>query len=118
VLAEYSEIDKRIKRYARHDKRAWADKLAHKSQLAVETNNSNELYQITKRPAGKSLTSNQAGIRDATGRLLATPQNQLTRQQEYFKDNLAAPPQQICMITTQTTLDATNIPSGAPSRMK
>jgi hypothetical protein len=86
-LAEYSEINKCVKRYARCEKRAWADKLAHKAQLAAETNNSKELYQITKRLAGKPLTYNQAGITDATGRLPATAQNQLTRWQEYFKDD-------------------------------
>jgi hypothetical protein len=36
LLAEYSEINKRVKKYARRDKRTWADKLANKSQLAAE----------------------------------------------------------------------------------
>jgi len=35
LLAQYAEINKRVKRYARRDKRAWADKLAHKAQLAA-----------------------------------------------------------------------------------
>jgi hypothetical protein len=109
-LAEYSEINKRVKRCERRDKRAWADKLAHKAQLAAVTSSSRELYQIIKWLACKPVTSNQVGIRDATGRLLATPQNQLTRWQEYFKDNLAAHPQQMCMITTQTAPDTTKIP--------
>ena len=38
--------------YARRDKQAWEDKLAHKAQLAAEANNLKELYQITKRLAG------------------------------------------------------------------
>jgi hypothetical protein len=29
LVAEYSELNKRVKRSARRDKRAWADKLAH-----------------------------------------------------------------------------------------
>ena len=53
LLTEYSEINKCIKRYARRDKRSWVDKLAHKAQLAAETNNSRQLYQNTKRLAGK-----------------------------------------------------------------
>jgi hypothetical protein len=113
LLAEYSEINKCVKRYARRDKRAWADKLAHKAQLATEINNSRELYEITKWLAGKPFTCNQTGIRDAAGWLLATPQDQLTRWQECFKNNLAAPPQQISIITTQMTPDTTKIPSGA-----
>jgi exonuclease III len=40
LLAEYSQINKRVKRYARCDKQAYADKLAHKAQLAADTNNS------------------------------------------------------------------------------
>ena len=91
LSAEYSEIHERVKRYARCDKRACAEKLVHKAQLAAETNNSRKLYQITKRLAGKPFTSNQVGIRDTTGHLLVTPQNQLTRWQEYFKDTHAAP---------------------------
>jgi len=93
LLTEYSEINKRVKRYARRDKRAWADKLAHKVQLAAETNNLRELYQSTKRLAGKLNTSQQVGIRDPAGRMLITPQNQLIRWQEHFKENSAAPPQ-------------------------
>ena len=114
-MVEYSEIHKRVKRYAGRDKQALADKFAHKAQLAAETNNSRELYQITKQLAGKPFTSNQAGIRDTTGRLLGTPQNQLTRWQEYFKDIPAAPSQQLCTTTTQTIPDSTKIPSGAPT---
>ena len=88
LLAEYSEINKRVKKSARRGKRAWTDKLAHKAQLAAVINNSREFYQTTKRLAGKPFTCNQTGIRDAAGRLLATLQDQLTRWQEYFKNNL------------------------------
>jgi len=47
--------------------------------------------------------------------LLTTPQDQLTRWQEYFKDNFAAPLQQICTNTTQRTPETTKIPTGAPT---
>ena len=87
-MAEYSEINKHVKRYARRDKRAWADKLTHKAQLAAEANNLKELYQITKRLAGKPITSQQAGVRDPTGRLLTTPQDQLTRCKNTLKITL------------------------------
>jgi len=116
LMAEYSEIKKRVKRYARRDKRAWADKLGHKAQLAAEANNLKGLYHITKRLAGKPITSQQAGVRDPTGRLLTTPQSQLTRWQEYFKDNFAAPLQQICTNITQMTPEITKIPTGAPTK--
>ena len=35
--------------------------------------------------------------------------------QEYFKNNFAAPLQQICMNTTQRTPETTKIPPGAPT---
>jgi hypothetical protein len=54
----------------------------------------------------------QIGVRDLTGSLLTTPQNQLTGWQEYSNDNFAAPPQQIGMNTTQMT---PKIPTGAPT---
>ena len=79
LMAEYSEINKRVERYVRHDKRAWADKLAYKAQLAAEANNLKELYQITKWLAGKPNMLQQAGVRDLTGCLLTMPQNQMAR---------------------------------------
>jgi len=116
LLTEYSEINKRVKRYARRDKRAWADKLAHKAKLAAEANNLRELYQITKRLAGKLNTSQQVGIRDPAGCMLITPQNQLIRWQEYFKENFAAPPQQISRNIIQMTPEIIKIPTGAPTK--
>jgi hypothetical protein len=64
LLTEYSEINKRVKRYARHSKRTWADKLVHKAQLASESNNAREPYQITKRLAGKPSICNQTHQRE------------------------------------------------------
>jgi hypothetical protein len=115
LLAQYADTNKHVKRFARRDKRAWADKLAHKTQLAAEENNLKELYQITKQLAGKPITPQQVGVRDLTGRLLTIPQNQLTRWQEYFKDNFAMPPQQTSMSNTQMTPEPTKIPIGAPT---
>jgi hypothetical protein len=115
LLAEYSEINKRVTKYARRDKRTWADTLAHKAQLAADANNLKELYQIAKRLAGKPIVPQQIGVRDLTGCLLTAPQNRLTRWQEYFNDNFAAPPQQIAMNTTQMTPKTTKIPTGAPT---
>jgi hypothetical protein len=37
---------------------------------------------------------------------------------EDFKNNLAAPPQQVCIITTQMALNTTKIPSGTPTGNK
>jgi hypothetical protein len=63
LLAQYADINKRVKRYARRDKRARANKLAHKAQLAAEGNNLKELYQITKRLAGKPIMPQQVGVK-------------------------------------------------------
>jgi len=57
----------------------------------------------------------QVGVRDLTGRLLTTPQNQLTRWHEYFRDNFAALLQQVSTNTTQTTPETTTILQGAPT---
>jgi hypothetical protein len=81
----------------------------------LQGNNLKELYQIIKRQVGKPITPQQAGVRDLTGRLLTTPQNQLTRWQEYFKDNFAILPQQISMSNTQTPPESTKIPTGVPT---
>jgi len=89
---------------------------AHKAQLSGEANNLRELYQITKQLAGKPNTSQQAGVTDPAGRMLITPQNQLIRRQEHFKENFAAPPQQISMNAIQMTPEITKIPTVAPTK--
>jgi hypothetical protein len=65
--------------------------------------------------AGKSFICNHIGIRDAAEPLLASPQDQLTRWQEYFKNNLAARLQQMSTTTMLMTSDTLKIPSGAPT---
>jgi hypothetical protein len=94
---------------------AWADKLAHKAQLAAATNNTRELYQITKRLAGKRFRCNQTGIRDAARQMLASPQDQLNRWQEYFRSNLAAPPPQKSTTIMQMPANTLKISSDAPA---
>jgi len=87
-----------------------------KAQLAAEANNLRELYQITKRLTEKPNTSQQAGVRDPTGRTLTTPPYQLIRRQEHFKENFATPPQQMSMNTTQMTPEIIKIPAEAPTK--
>jgi hypothetical protein len=48
--------------------------------------------------------------------MLTTPQNQLIRWQKHFKENFAAPPQQINMNTIQRTPEIVKIPAGAPTK--
>ena len=79
----------------------------------MEINNSRELYQIKKQLV--AFICNQTGIRDTAGCLLTTPQDRLTRWQEHFKNNLAAPPEQMSITTMQMTPDTTKIPLGAPT---
>jgi hypothetical protein len=114
LVAEYSKLNKRVKRSARRDKRACADKL-HTAQLAAEAKNSRELYQVTQRLAGRPFRGNQTVIRDATGLLLAAPQDQLNRWHEYFRNSLAAPPLHTNVNTTELPVDTLNISSDAPT---
>ena len=46
---------------------------AHTVQLAADTNNLKELYQITKRLAGKPITSQQAGVGDPNWTFVHNP---------------------------------------------
>jgi len=109
LMAEYSEINKYVKRYAIRDNRAWTDKLPHKSPLAAEAYKLKELYKITKRfcreadyvPTSRCQKPNWTFAHNSI---------RLTDQmQEYFKDNFAAPLQQICTYTTQRTPETTKI---------
>jgi len=47
--------------------------------------------------------------------MFITPQNQLIRWHEHFKENFAAPPQKISMNTIQMTPEITKISTGAPN---
>ena len=58
--SQYREIDKKIKRMSRSDKRSYMDDLAEK---AAEKGEQEKIYKITKAECGKNRNTNSALLR-------------------------------------------------------
>lgn len=76
VNAEYRSLNKEIKRSKRKDKRGRFDVLANKAQLAADTRQLKDLYQITNTLSNRR-KSQLTHIRDKPGNLIAAEIDQL-----------------------------------------
>lgn len=84
---EYTAIRLRIRKLARRDRRRAADELADRANAAAKISNMRELYDVTKRLCNKSRSSKKP-LKDATGQLLCTTEEQLKRWTEHFSNLL------------------------------
>ncbi|KAG5669213.1 hypothetical protein PVAND_017106 [Polypedilum vanderplanki] len=57
MMEVYNSLDRQIKTSARKDRRDWLYKIAERAQTAAATNQTRELYRLTKQLAGRSLAT-------------------------------------------------------------
>lgn len=100
---EYTSVNKLVKRSARSDKRAVAEKLASDAEDAARCKNARKLYSITKQLANKGYSSTQHPIKDKNGSPITCPNEQLARWREHFA----------CIISREPNLSEIN---GTPAR--
>jgi hypothetical protein len=86
--AEYTEIDKRVKKSVRKDKRQWVDDLAQKAEEAQKKGDIKELYNITRKLSWKGLSRNTKPVRNKKSEILSTQEQQLQRWMEHFSEIL------------------------------
>ncbi|XP_045450139.1 uncharacterized protein LOC123658893 [Melitaea cinxia] len=84
---EYAAMRLQIRKLARRDIRRAADELADRANAAAKVLNMRELYDVTKRLCNKSRPSKKP-LKDATGQLLCTTEEQLKRWTEHFSNLL------------------------------
>lgn len=71
----------------KRDKKKWMDNLAQQTEEAATAHNIRELYNLTKRMAGKN-SSNARPVRGKGGKLLSKEHEQMNRWNEHFHEVL------------------------------
>nr|KAG5709545.1 hypothetical protein BaRGS_001595 [Batillaria attramentaria] len=87
---EYTAADREVKRSTRKDKRDYIDNLANQAEEAARQGNLKDLYQVTKKLAGKFQQTDKP-VKDKNGHPLTTTEEQLKRWAEHFRELLNRP---------------------------
>lgn len=83
----YNQLDKRVRREVRDDKKEFINSLASKAESAAATHNMKQLYDITKRIAGKA-NKRTVPVKSKDGEILTNVTEQLSRWKEHFSEVL------------------------------
>nr|KAG5704681.1 hypothetical protein BaRGS_025323 [Batillaria attramentaria] len=87
---EYTAADREVKRSTGKDKRDYIDNLASQAEEAARQGNLKDLYQVTKKLAGKFQQTDKP-VKDKNGHPLTTTEEQLKRWTEHFRELLNRP---------------------------
>ena len=90
LRAEYSNLDKDVKRMAKADKKAYVDNLADEAEQAAGRRDLRSLYSITRTLNGKYTHSNVL-VRDSEGNIITKESEQTPRWKEHFESLLNRP---------------------------
>lgn len=95
VTRLYTEMDRRVGRSARSDKRRWLSRVADSAQLAANSNNMRETYRIAKRLTSSLGPAVHHPVKSSTGDILTAEDAQMERWSEYFEEILNKDPPMI-----------------------
>nr|KAG5713944.1 hypothetical protein BaRGS_020272 [Batillaria attramentaria] len=84
---EYTAADREVKRSTRKDKRDYIVNLASQAEEAARQGNRKDLYQVTKKLAGKFQQTDKP-VKDKNGHPLKPTEEQLKRWAEHFRELL------------------------------
>ncbi|VDO53654.1 unnamed protein product [Schistosoma margrebowiei] len=88
--AEYTEANKQVKRSIRADKKKYVEELATTAEKAAREGNMKQLYDTTKKLAGK-YSKPERPVKDKEGKPITEIQQQRNRWVEYFEELLNRP---------------------------
>ncbi|VDP27536.1 unnamed protein product [Schistosoma curassoni] len=88
--AEYIEANKQVKRSIRADKQKYVGELATTAEKAARKGNMKQLYDATKKPAGK-YSKPERPVKDKEGKPITETQQQRSRWVEYLEKLLNRP---------------------------
>ena len=88
--AVYTEAHKEVRRGVKKDKREYFEHLAEEAEQAAHSGNMKELYNTTRKLAGK-FSRPERPIRDKQGQTIADSEQQLERWAEHFEELLNRP---------------------------
>ena len=90
TVAQYSAIDRKVKKSCRADKKQWLEKKGAEAEAAAGRNDTGTLYRIVRDLTGIRNNSN-VPIKDKQGQVLLTTEAQDSRWVEHFKEILNQP---------------------------
>ena len=91
VSAQYSAINKQVKKSVKNDDNKWAENIAKNLQQAANTGNQREVWKNIKILSGKSQQKSSTSVRDKDGKFITDPQKKLERWKEHFEELLNHP---------------------------
>ncbi|CAG2232164.1 unnamed protein product [Mytilus edulis] len=97
---QWSQIKEEVRQCVRKDKRAYIENLASQAEEAANMRNMKDLYDTTKKLAGKFRQTGQQ-VKDKNGKVLTTIEEQIARWAEYFKELLNKRLQLIHQLSTK-----------------
>ncbi|XP_072167451.1 uncharacterized protein [Diadema setosum] len=86
----YSDLDVKVKKQCKRDKKAWLQRKAQEAQRAANRNDSRSLYRIVKELSGTG-NANSIPIKNKEGKTLASEEEQNARWVEHFQEVLNQP---------------------------
>jgi len=91
LASAYRAKDKEVKKAARKDKRDYFDRLAEQAEEAARMNDMKNLYQISRKLAGKRHQVADYPVRACDGELVTETKAKLDRWKEHFQSILNRP---------------------------
>ena len=88
---QYSQAHKEVRRSVKQDKRKYTEELAWQAQEAASQRNIKDLYDTTKKLAGKYKQTCRP-VRNKEGKILTKKEDQLKRWTEHFEGVVNRPP--------------------------
>ncbi|VDO59925.1 unnamed protein product [Schistosoma margrebowiei] len=88
--AEYTEVNKQVKRSIRTDKRNYVEDLATMAEKAAREGNMRQLYDITKRLSGNCRKAERP-VKSKEGEVITNIEEQRNRWVEHFRELLNRP---------------------------
>ena len=92
--SQYNKANQEVRKDSRRNKRKFINDLAKEAETAAKQRRMKDLYDVTKKLAGKK-SSTSKPIKDNHGNTLTKQEDQLTRWGEYFEEMLNRPPSPI-----------------------
>jgi hypothetical protein len=87
--AEYSKLNKLVKKSCKNDDNNWASRIASDLENAAKLGKQREVWQQISTLSNKTKKKSSA-VRDKAGKLISDPTSQRNRWEEHFKDKVEA----------------------------
>ena len=88
----HRDLDRRVKRSCRRDKREWLEERGREAQEAANRNDLKTLYRIVRELSNSNTGNSNTPIKDPLGNVITNEEDQEARWVEHFRSVLNQPP--------------------------